>query len=109
MEVDWSMYEQFGDDAAPVRLGEAPMNEEVSVKFTEIIQTEAGSLLARVETELEGDHIWLHSSEYGNQNGFPSLLKASGGGGNIEGKTFTFTRLESEKSPAGYAFRWMVP
>jgi hypothetical protein len=35
-----------------------------------------------------------------------SLIKAADGGENIEGNTFNFTRVESEKSPAGYAFRW---
>ena len=106
MTIDWSKYESVPSESSPVVLREVAIGVEVPVTFSQVKEVSNGGLLAVVETELEGDFLWLSSSEYGPQNGFMSLVKAANGGENIEGKTFTFSRIESEKSPAGYAYRW---
>lgn len=88
-------------------LGEAPVNETHAVTFHEVKQTPNGGLVATVESEtLEGETLWLVSPRWGNQNGLLSLIKAAQGGENIEGGTYQYTKVESEKSPAGYAHRW---
>lgn len=86
-------------------LKEVPLGEEVSVKFDRVFDTPSGSIGAEVTTDISGELIWLKGS-YGPTNGMHSLIKAADGGDNIEGNTFTFTRVESDKSPVGYAYRW---
>ena len=46
------------------------------------------------------------SEKFGPQNGLFSLVKAADGGENIENHAFIYTKVTSEKSPAGYAHRW---
>ena len=80
-----------------------------AVKFNRVFTTKDGSIAAEVETELNGELLWLYSEKYGGQNGLMSLVKASGvvdGIPAIEGNTFNFSRIESEKSPTGFAYRW---
>ena len=100
-EIDWSSVLSTSE---AVSLREVPMGEEVTVIFNRVFEAD-GTLGAEVETELPGDVLWL-KGQFGPQNGLLSLIKAADGGENIEGGTFVFSRIESEKSPAGYAFRW---
>ena len=62
---------------------------------------------ADVKSEtIEGDTLWL-KGKFGFQNGCLSLLNAAGKKP-LEGNTYTFMKIESDKSPAGYAFRWQA-
>ncbi len=99
--IDWNL----GNNDETVALNEVPLGVEVSIKFDKVFPTPSGAIGAEVTTDIAGQIIWLRGS-YGPQNGMMSLVKAADGGDNIEGKTFTFTRIESDKSPAGYAYRW---
>jgi hypothetical protein len=88
-----------------MRLNTAEIGAEHSITFDRCTQTDSGAIVASVRCDtLEGDTLWLRG-KYGPQNGLPSLIKAAGSDG-ISGRTFTFSRVESEKSPAGYAYRW---
>ena len=101
-EIDWS---NVLSSAEAVSRREVPIGEEVRVTFTRVFETD-GTLGAEVACDLPGEVIWL-KGQFGPQNGLLSLMKAAEGGANIEGNAFMFTRVESEKSPAGYAFRWV--
>ncbi len=102
--IAWdSVLTPSGGDAVSLR--EVPMDTEVAFTFTSVTQTQQGYIVASVDTEVAGDTLWLKGSN-GPQNGLMSLMKAAQGGENIEGNTFMFCRVASEKSPAGYAFRW---
>ena len=89
-----------------MNLSATELNQPHEVVFLEVRSPSDGLLVARVDSEtIEGGALWLRG-RYGPQNGLLSLVKAADGGENIEGQTFTFTRVESDKSPAGSAFRW---
>ncbi len=103
-EVNWN------DALKPVslRLNLTDLEMEVTheVTFLSIRQNDDGSIVSSVDSEsLEGDTLWLRSARYGAQNGLGSLLAAAGGKIN-DGDVFSVTKVPSEKSPAGYAFRW---
>jgi hypothetical protein len=100
-EIDWS---NVLSSSEAVSLREVPIGDEVQVSFTRVFEAD-GKLGAEVACDLPGDVLWL-KGQYGPQNGLLSLMKAAEGGENIEGQSFVFTRIESENSPAGYAFRW---
>jgi hypothetical protein len=88
-----------------MRLNTTEIGVEHSITFDRCTQTDSGTIVATVRCDsIEGDTLWLRG-KFGPQNGLPSLVNAAGSDG-IEGRTFTFTRVESEKSPAGYAYRW---
>ena len=106
--INWDSVLNQTENLELVALRESPIGEEVEVKFDRIFQTQAGSIGAMVTTTLSGEMIWLSSEEYGPQNGLLSLVKANEGTTDLEGKTFKFSRIESDKSPAGYAYRWTV-
>ncbi len=109
MEIDWTTIINNTESKEVVSLKEAPLGEVYAVKFNRVFTTDAGSIGAEVETELNGELLWLYSEQYGGQNGLMSLVKASGvldGVPTIEGRSFNFSRIESEKSSVGYAFRW---
>jgi hypothetical protein len=91
-------------------LNEAEIGVEYPVLFEEVKLLDEGAIVATVDCEeLEGNTLWLRSAKYGAQNGLASLLKACDGDGDkIEGGTFTYTRVESDKSPTGWAHRWTV-
>jgi hypothetical protein len=108
MDIDWDNVLKHTENLEVVTLREAPIGEITEVTFDRVFTAENGSVGAVVTTALPGELLWLASGEHGPQNGLPSLVKASEGGENIEGNTFCFSRVESEKSPAGYAFRWTV-
>jgi len=108
MEIDWNNILSTTDNMEVVALREHPLGEEVQVTFDRVFTASNGSVGAVVTTDMPGELLWLASGEHGPQNGLPSLVKAAEGGENIEGNTFTFSRIESEKSPAGYAYRWTV-
>tara|TARA_R100001086_G_scaffold160241_1_gene86067 strand:+ start:866 stop:1186 length:321 start_codon:yes stop_codon:yes gene_type:complete len=104
MEIDWNNI--LENTTQTVSLQETEIDAEHKVTFHEVRQTEEGFLVATVSSEsLEGTTLWL-KGKFGPQNGLMSLMKSAEGGENIEGNTFTFTRIESEKSPSGYAYRW---
>jgi hypothetical protein len=103
--IDWSVL-TTGSDKEMVALKEVPLDTEVSITIDRVFNTPSGFIGAEVSTEISGELIWL-SGSYGPQNGMMSLVKAAGGNpDDIEGNTFTFTRISSEKSPTGYAYRW---
>lgn len=52
---------------------------------------------------LEGNTIWFKGA-YGLQNGYQSVLKNSEGV--VEGE-WIYSKVESERSPVGYAHRWV--
>ena len=105
--IDWNaMIEMPASEQ--MNLSTTELNTTHEVTFLEVRSPSDGLLVARVDCEtIEGDSLWLRG-RFGPQNGLMSLVKAAAGGENIEGQTFTFTRIESDKSPAGYAFRWTV-
>tara|TARA_R110000823_G_scaffold245771_2_gene369895 strand:- start:2551 stop:2886 length:336 start_codon:yes stop_codon:yes gene_type:complete len=109
MEIDWSSIINTSENKEVVSLKEAPLGEVIPVKFSRVFTTNTGSIGAEVETALNGELLWLYSEKHGGQNGLMSLVKASGvvaGTPAIEGFTFNFSRVESEKSPVGYAYLW---
>tara|TARA_R110002110_G_scaffold248989_1_gene465174 strand:+ start:172 stop:519 length:348 start_codon:yes stop_codon:yes gene_type:complete len=88
-------------------LGEAVIDEPHVVIFDQVKALENGAIVATVECEtLSGTTLWLRSERYGPQNGLASLVKAADGGEHIETNAFIYTKVASEKSPAGYAHRW---
>jgi hypothetical protein len=105
-EIDWNLDETT--EAAPVNLRDAEMEREYSFTFDRVFQTNAGGIGAEVRVEgLDGSLLWL-KGEYGPSNGLMSLIKLVGDPDNIEGKTITYVRVESEKSPVGYAHSWRL-
>jgi len=108
MSIDWNTIEARTENT-PLDLRAVEVGESHLITFHEVKQMENGSIVATVESEtIEGTSLWL-SGSYGPQNGLMSLIKAAQGGDNIEGGSFVYTKVESEKSPAGYAHRWTVP
>lgn len=95
-------------ESVTMTLKETTIGEPHTVTFLSVRQNSDGSIVATVDSEsIEGDTLWLSSAMYGAQNGLGSLIKACGGDGSmIEGGDFVFTRVESDKSPAGYAYMW---
>jgi len=109
MEIDWNSVLTRPENQEVVSLKETPLGEVYAVKFNRVFTTKDNSIAAEVETELNGELLWLYSEKYGGQNGLLSLVKAAGevdGTPQIEGRTFNFSRIESEKSPVGFAYRW---
>jgi len=107
MNINWeNVLTPSRTDLEVVALKEAPLNENFAVKFNRVFQTASGNIGAEVTTDLTGDLIWLSSEAYGPQNGLLSLVKAATSAENIEGNTFNFSRIESDKSPTGYAYLW---
>lgn len=106
MDIDWTTVLEHTPQV--VNLQSTEIDEAHDITFHETRLTEDGHIVATVSSEtLEGTTIWL-KGKFGAQNGLGSLIKAcDGDGSKIEGNTFTFTRVESEKSPAGYAYRWV--
>lgn len=107
MSIDWNQFEARTENT-PLDLRAVEVGESHTITFHEVKALDSGALVATVESEtIEGSTLWLAGS-YGPQNGLLSLMKAAEGGDNIEGGTFVYTKVESEKSPAGYAHRWTV-
>lgn len=89
-----------------LNLTDLEMDVTHEVTFLSIRQNDDGSIVASVDSEtVEGDTLWLRSARYGAQNGLGSLLAAAGGE-IADGDVYSITKVASEKSPAGYAFRW---
>ncbi len=108
MEIDWNAVLSTTDNMEVVALREVPIGEEVEVTFDRVFGTGNGGVAAVVTTDLPGELLWLASGEHGPQNGLLSMTKAVDGAENIEGSTLKFTRVESEKSPVGYAYHWAL-
>ena len=91
-----------------VNLSDAELDVTHEVTFLSVRQTTDLNIVATVDCEtLEGDTLWLRG-KFGPQNGLLSLIKAVDGPENIEGSCGKFTKVASEKSPSGYAFRWFL-
>ena len=86
------------------------VGDSLTVKFNAVkiveLKDDVQGIVADVESE-KGDTLWLFGS-YGAQNGWYSLVKAADGPQNIEGKTFIWNKVVSEKSPSGFAYLWEV-
>lgn len=108
MTIDWTQAIE-PIPSVSLALRDAELNTTHEVGFVSVRATDEGFVVASVDCEtLEGDTLWLRGN-FGPQNGLHSLLKAVEGDGDaIEGQTFTYTRVESENSPSGYAHRWTV-
>ena len=107
MNIDWNKYEARNENT-PLDLREVAVGESHVITFHEVKALESGALVATVESEtVEGTSLWL-AGAYGPQNGLLSLMKAADGGDNIEGGTFRYEKVPSDKSPAGYAHRWTL-
>ncbi len=105
MAVDWQDVLSGPSESLIMKLSDATIDEKHEVAFDTVTQTESGWIVADVRSEtLTGDTLWL-KGKFGFQNGCLSLVNAAGKKG-IEGNTFTFTKVESEKSKTGYAYRW---
>lgn len=107
LNIDWNKYEARTENT-PLDLREVAVGESHVITFHEVKALDSGALVATVESEtIEGSTLWL-AGAYGPQNGLLSLMKAADGGDNIEGGTFRYEKVASDKSPAGYAHRWTV-
>ena len=105
IEIDWDAVVEPAANVT-MTLAEVPLDETHAVTFVALTPLPENLLVADVSSEtLEGNALWLRG-QFGPQNGLHSLVKAAEGGENIVGKTFNITRVASEKSPAGYAYRW---
>lgn len=108
-EISWE--EAVGESinkSLLMNLSNAEIGKGITISFLSVRQNSDGSIVASVDSEgLEGDTLWLSSARYGAQNGLASLLIATDGK-TPEGMDLTFTKVESKKSPAGYAFHWAV-
>lgn len=106
MKPDWTNVWGDDDEDRVVSLKEMEVGSSATFNFSAVRQTRQGFIVATVESEeIEGTTMWL-KGKFGPQNGLLSLLKAAGDGDNIEGNTYTLTKIESENSPTGYAFMW---
>tara|TARA_R100000988_G_C3895943_1_gene115110 strand:- start:36 stop:374 length:339 start_codon:yes stop_codon:yes gene_type:complete len=105
--IDWN--EEIKNEQITVTLADAEIGGEHVVEITRMFKTDEGAIGAEVRSEtLVGNVLWL-KGKFGFQNGFLSMLNAVDGDANeLEGKSLTFTKVESEKSPVGYAFRWTL-
>ena len=105
--IDWKTI--LKTEKTAVRLAESEMDEDHEFTFVSLFQTDSGALGANVKCNtLPGDVLWL-SGDFGPSNGLNSLIKAAGGNpDSIEGRTFLYCRVKSDKSPSGYAHFWRV-
>lgn len=108
-EINWTeVLDNEYEDSINVRLASLDVGEAHAFTFESVRQVgDRGHIVATVSSETaEGNTLWL-AGQHGPQNGLRSLVKAAGGDPeNIEGRTFTYTRVESDKSIAGYAHLW---
>ena len=69
-----------------------------------VTQSGQDYIVATTESDtLEGNTIWFKGA-YGLQNGYQSILKNSNGV--VEGE-WIYSKVESKRSPVGYAHRWV--
>ena len=104
-EINWT--EITTPQNVIMKLAEVELNTDHDVTFVSLFQTDAGGVGANVTCDsIEGDLLWL-AGDYGPSNGLNSLIKAAGGDADsIDGGTYTYSRVTSEKSPSGYAHYW---
>lgn len=106
---EWNTLLKPVDNLENLALSESPLGTSHDVTINSVFKTEAGNIGAMVSCEsMSGNVLWLLSNEYGGQNGLNSLIGAteSTEPSDLTGKTVRYTRVESEKSPVGYAHRW---
>lgn len=105
-EVNWNeVWTTEETEDTNMVLKDLPMGGSANVHF-ESVRGPNNMIVATVKSEeLEGNTLWL-KGKFGPQNGLLSLIKAADGGENIEGNTFNIEKIESDKSPVGYAFKW---
>lgn len=108
---EWNTLLRPVDNLENLALSESPLGDSHDVTINSVFKTEAGNIGAMVSCDtMSGNVLWLLSSEYGGQNGLNSLIAATGSSEptDLTGQTVTYTRVESEKSPVGYAHRWTL-
>ena len=106
--IDWGSVLPQPEEDVHMDLRTVAVGDSITVVFLNV-KPVGDRIVAEVDSEdIEGNHLWL-KGDWGPQNGLLSLMKAADGGDNIAGQTFVYTKVESEKSPAGYAHRWTVP
>ena len=104
--IDWNGVTDFPESVL-LDLKVVEIGSSITVRFEQLKQI-GDKIIATVSSDdMPGDTLWLKGS-YGPQNGLLSLIKAVSGGDNIEGSTVTYTKVESDKSPARYAHLWQV-
>jgi hypothetical protein len=103
-EINWN--DALKPVSTAMQLGELEIDVTHEVTFLTIRQNTDGSIVATVDSEtIEGDSLWLKSAKYGPQNGLGSLLNVADGSLQ-DGDSFSITKVASDKSPKGYAYRW---
>jgi len=105
-EIDWGIVTNFPESII-MDLKEVEIGDSITVCFEEVKQVGDKIIATVTSDDLPGDTLWLKGN-FGPQNGLLSLIKTLKGGDNIEGSTVKYTKVESEKSPAGYAHLWQV-
>ena len=108
--TDWSAF-MVAQENQIIKGEMLKVGDSLTVKFLSLKQVTLDEVLgltgivATVESDL-GDTLWLHG-KYGAQNGWFSLVKAADNDPeNIIGNTFTLEKVDSDKSPAGFAYHW---
>ena len=106
-EVNWSK----AGNSGVLAIRDAVIGVAHKVTFVEVKQLDNGAIVCTVKSDtLAGGTLWLSSADYGYQNGAMSLIhnakKDKAGNPKIEGNTFTFTKVDSDKSPTGFAYHW---
>ena len=106
-KIDWQVALK-SNPSEGMSLSDAEIDVVHEVTFLSVRQTTDLNIVATVDSEtLPGDTLWLRG-KFGPQNGLLSLITAVGGPENIEGATVNFSKITSEKSPVGYAYRWFL-
>mgnify|MGYP003647383817 CR=1 FL=1 len=106
-DIDWNAVQEY-PEVELLNLGDLEIDNSVSITFSSVRELPNGGLVADISSP-DGDWgaMWL-KGKFGLQNGALSLMKISDGGKDIEGGTYSATKISSDKSPAGYAFRWTL-
>lgn len=110
MKIDWGI-EANQKPTKPIQLNELEIGESVKLTIEDMRQPVSDGIdyiVATVSsTEIEGDTMWL-KGKFGLKNGAFSLFKLIGSDESEDfvGKDYIVSKVESEKSLTGYAYRW---
>ena len=105
-KIDWTVVTSYPEDLV-MDLKAVEVGTTITVQFWRVKQVDNRIIATVSSDDLPGDTLWLKGN-YGPQNGLLSLIKAVDGGDNIQGSIVKYTKVESEKSPAGYAHLWQL-
>tara|TARA_R110002012_G_scaffold321566_1_gene549888 strand:- start:14038 stop:14394 length:357 start_codon:yes stop_codon:yes gene_type:complete len=109
-EQDWSQFLSPTKGQA-IDLKQLEIGDSLTVKFNEFKTVELDNgpgLVSEVSVTgaFDGEgSLWFWGT-FGAQNGWHSLAHAAISPSAIEGSTFVLSKVESAKSPAGYAYHW---